>query len=214
MKMRIACFSPLTILCLLLAVVSAKADSVLYNNGPYDDDTDAWAINGGLVVSDTFTLTGQSTITGFHFNTWMFPSDVLISAEFSITSNEFGGTTYFDQTLNFTQTECVMNAFGFDACLESTSFSGPTLNAGTYWLNLQNATVANGDPVYWDENSGEGCSSPGCPSLASESSVGTIPSESFTLFGNGTTGSSPEPGTIVLFGSGLVGLATMLRRTR
>ena len=26
-----------------------------------------------------------------------------------------------------------------------------------YWLNLQNATSAGGDPVYWDENSGVGC---------------------------------------------------------
>ena len=53
------------------------------------------------------------------------------------------------------------------------------LNAGTYWVNLQNAVVNTGDPVYWDENSG--------PSLASESSVGTIPSESFTILGEATT---------------------------
>lgn len=142
----------LLILVLLLAVAPAMADSVLYNNGPYDDDTDAWEINYGFVVSDTFTLMSQSTVTGFQFNTWMYPGDVLTTAVLSITSNEFGGTTYFDQTLNFTQTECVMNAYGFDACRESASVSGPNLGAGTYWLNLQNASVANGDPVYWDEN--------------------------------------------------------------
>src|SRR5215469_12018841 len=105
---------------LLLAVGSAMADSVLYNNGPYDDDTDAWEINHGFVVSDSFTLMSQSTITGFHFNTWMFPHDVLTTAELSITSDEFGGNTYFDQTVSFTQTDCVTNAYGFDACLEST----------------------------------------------------------------------------------------------
>jgi len=32
--------------------------------------------------------------------------------------------------------------------------------AGTYWINLQNATVGNGDAVYWDENDGMGCTSP------------------------------------------------------
>jgi uncharacterized repeat protein (TIGR03803 family) len=37
--------------------------------------------------------------------------------------------------------------------------------------------------VYWDENSGVGCESSGCPSLAQENSVGTIPSESFTILG-------------------------------
>ena len=54
----------------------------------------------------------------------------------------------------------------------------------TYWLNLQNASVPSGDPVYWDENSGVGCGGSngygdGCPSQASASAVGTIPSEAF-----------------------------------
>lgn len=79
-------------------------------------------------------------------------------------------------------------------------------------MNLQNAEGSNflDDPVYWDENSG--------PSQASENSVGTIPSESFTLLGtNGTTtsttgGTVPEPTTVMLFGSGILGLAGVLRR--
>jgi hypothetical protein len=203
----------LTLASLMLVAAPAKADSVLYNNGGYDDDVDAWQINGGFVVSDTFTLTGSATVTGFQFNTWMLPHDVLTTAEFSITSNEMGGTTYFDQTLRFTQSQCVTNAYGYDACLESASLNGPTLNAGTYWLILQNAAVSNGDPVYWDENSGEGCTSPGCPSQASDNQYGTIPSESFTVLGNAsTTGSTPEPDTIVLFGSGVLAVATTLRR--
>ena len=61
------------------------------------------------------------------------------------------------------------------------------LAAGDYWLNLQNAVVDTGDPVYWDENSG--------PSQASQNSVGTIPSESFTLLGETTQGTVPEPGS-------------------
>ena len=58
---------------------------------------------------------------------------------------------------------------------KSTVFNGPTLNSGTYWVNLQNASVPSGDPVFWDENSG--------PSMASTNEVGTIPSESFTILG-------------------------------
>jgi hypothetical protein len=41
---------------------------------------------------------------------------------------------------------------------------------------------------------------------------GTIPSESFTLIGNSGSGSVPEPGTILLLGAGLVGVAETLRR--
>jgi hypothetical protein len=211
---------PFLVAVLLLAAGSAMADSVLYNNGPFDDDTDAWDVSQGLVVSDTFTLMSQSTVTGFQFNSWVFPGDVLTTAEVSITSAEFGGTTFFDQTVNFTQTECVTNAYGFDICRESTTFNGPNLAAGTYWLNLQNARVANGDPVYWDENSGEGCSSPGCPSQASESEVGTIPSESFTVLGTvtstttttTTTSTTPEPGSILLWGSGFLAFSGLRRR--
>jgi hypothetical protein len=205
-------FSLLTVCCLTWIVAPAKADSVLYTNGGYDDDVDAWEINHGFVVSDTFTFTGTATITSFQFNTWMFPGDVLSSVEVSFTSNEFGGTTYFDQTLSFVQSNCVTNAFGFDACLETTTFNGPTLNAGTYWVNLQNATASNGDPAYWDENSGEGCSSPGCPSLASQNEVGTIPSESFTILGHVGPGTTPEPSTFLLFSTGAVALASFSRR--
>ncbi|HUK73897.1 MAG TPA: PEP-CTERM sorting domain-containing protein, partial [Candidatus Bathyarchaeia archaeon] len=68
------------------------------------------------------------------------------------------------------------------------------------------------DPIYWDENSG--------PSSASENSVGTIPSEAFTVLGGtsssttttSTTGTVPEPSSILLFGSGILGLAGVLRR--
>ena len=80
----------------------------------------------------------------------------------------------------------------------------------TYWLNLQNAVISSGDPVFWDENSGKGCTSNGCPSSASESAVGTIPSEAFTI--NPGSGTVPEPSSIMLFGSGILGLAGLLRR--
>jgi len=42
--------------------------------------------------------------------------------------------------------------------------------------------------------------------------VGSIPSESFTLTGIGDIGLVPEPSSILLFGSGILGLAGVLRR--
>ena len=205
LKLRVA-----FVLCLALAPIPAVADTI-YDNGPINGNTDAWTINFGFVVSDTFTVgAGGATITGLDFGAWLYSTgDVLENAEVSLTSSEFGGTTYFDGVVNFTQSACSINEFGFQICDESGSFNGPSLSGGTYWLNLQNAVVNDGDPVFWDENSG--------PSQASHNSVGTIPSESFTILGTTTGGTSehgtvPEPNSMLLFGSTVLGLAGFLRR--
>lgn len=195
----------------VMPLVSAGADSTLYENGPFGPDADAWLVSNGNVVADTFTLSGNATVTGFQFWAWLVPGDFISTAEVSITSEAFGGTTYFDQVANFAISDCHVNAYGYDVCDESSTFSGPHLNAGTYWLNLQNAMTPSGDPVFWDENSGAGCHSPGCPSLATESVYGTIPSESFTIMGNGT-GSTPEPGTILLLGTALIAVTGFRRK--
>jgi len=212
LKLRIA---SLTLLLLALVAIPAMAQDI-YDNGPSNGNTDAWTVNFGYIVSDTFnTSVANTQITGVTFATWMFPGDVLSQAEVSITSSENGGTSYFDQTVSFTQSGCVANQYGYNLCNENGTLGGGGVNlatAGTYWLNIQNASVASGDPVYWDENSG--------PSQASENSVGTIPSESFTVLGteNTTTssttssGTTPEPSSILLLGSGIVGLAGVLRR--
>jgi uncharacterized repeat protein (TIGR03803 family) len=157
----------------------------LYENGPINGNTDGWAFSSGFIVSNSFTLIGgqdSPEAVGMSFGAWLFPGDTLNSAELSITSGENGGTTYLDQTVNFTQSDCTINSVGFNVCTVTATFYGPY--HGTFWVNLQNASVTNGDPVYWDENSGVGCRSDGCPSLAMASGVGTIPSESFSVLGS------------------------------
>jgi len=159
----------------------------LYDNGPRNGTTDAWTINFGFATSNTFTVSSAGNpVQGMSFGAWLEPGDVLQTVEVQITSSEFGGTTYFDGVLSFTASGCTGNQYGFNVCTETANFSGPTLQPGTYWVNLDNAVVNTGDPVYWDENSGIGCDSPGCPSEASENTVGTIPSEAFTILGMNT----------------------------
>jgi hypothetical protein len=206
----------LTVLCLALAAVSGSAQ-VLYDNGPINGTTDAWTINFGYSVSDTFTLLNNSTVGGFEFGVWEFPGDILTSVDWSFTAMENGGTLYGSGTAsgkNLNDQFISSNQYGYDIDKITAAGLNVSLNGGTYWLNLQNAVVPSGDPVFWDENSGIGCkgdngSGGGCPSYASNPAVGTLPSESFTITGTGTT---PEPGSIMLFGSGILGLVGLLRR--
>jgi len=206
---------------LTLAAVPANADTI-YDNGPINGTTDAWTINFGFAVSNSFTVgSGGATITDISFGEWSFPGDVLLSVEVLITSEEFGGTTFYDQIVDagngLIRSNCTGNQYGFNTCTETLHLPNPptlgggTLAGGVYWLTLQNAETNTGDPIYWDENSG--------PSSASENSVGTIPSESFTILGtNGTssttssTGTVPEPSSILLLAAGILGAAGMLRR--
>jgi len=201
----------LTLLCLALMVAPAAAQCgpggapdcrfpYTYDNGPPNGSVDAWTINFGYVVSDTFVLSVANTIQSFNFWVWAYPGDTALTVDWSITSAEFGGTTYGSGTASLSSTFVSSNQYGYDIDQLSASGLNVALGAGTYWLNLQNATTAFGDPLFWDENSG--------PSSASESAVGTIASEAFNINGPAT----PEPSSILLFGSGILGLAGVLRR--
>jgi len=198
------------LLCLLPALAPAQQ---IYNDGPINGTTDAWTINDGFFVGDTFTVSGgASTVTGMQFGAWMFPGDTIESVEVWITSEAGGGTFYFDQQVNFTASGCAGNQFGYEVCTETGMFNGPTLNNGMYWVELQNAVVPSGDPVYWDENSGAGCTSPGCPS-DTYVEEGSIPAESFTILGGPAGGgTTPEPSAITLFATGVVAAFAFVRR--
>ena len=218
MKLRIVLLT--IILCLALAAVPASAQ-VLYDDGPINGTTDAWTINYGYVVGDTFTLSANSTVGGFNFGVWEFPGDVMTSVDWSITSQYDGGTVYGSGTANgknLTDQFISLNQYGYNIDKSTVSNLNVPLSSGTtYWLNLQNASVPSGNPVYWDENSGLGCTGDdghggGCPSMASNGGIGTIPAESFDINGTGGGGTTPEPSSILLFGSGMLGLAGVLRR--
>jgi hypothetical protein len=216
MKMHIA---SLTILWLALAAVPAFAQ-VLYDNGPINGTTDAWTINYGYLIGDSFTLLNNSTVGGFNFGVWEYAGDRMLSVDWVIASGVDEGTVYGSGTAsgsNLTDRFISLNQYGYDIDEITATGLNVNLSSGkTYWLTLQNAVVLNGDPVYWDENSGAGCGGDdghggGCPSMAGPGGVGSDPSEAFTIDGTGG-GTTPEPGSFLLMASGVLGLAGVLRR--
>ncbi len=84
MKLRIAL---LTILCVALAGIPAWAD---YNNGGINGNVDAWTINFGYIVSDTYVLASDTNVTGFQIGVWEFPGDTTLSVDWSIGLTEYG----------------------------------------------------------------------------------------------------------------------------
>jgi len=206
MKLHITSRSLLTIVCVMVAVAPAMADT-LYSNGAPNGNVDAFTINFGFAVSDSFTCGGSNgcSVEGFNFVTWSLPGDSLTSVEMQLGTSSFG-SSYSDQVLSpSSSTLLFTNPFGFQITEYGFSFSNVGLPEGTSWITLSNAVVNTGGPIYWDQNSG--------PSTAFDSGVGSIPSESFTITGTTNGGETiPEPTSILLFGSGIFGLVGVLRR--
>ena len=166
MRMRIASLSLLTICCLILAVAPAMAQNRdLYDNGPFNGTTDAWTINFGFTVSDSYILDPNHSVNDFHFVYWDASStDILTSVDWCTSgaplctpnatwgaggagtvSNVFLGTNQYGYSL-----------FQADITgLNDLHFADPG------FITLGNACSTSGcsvsNPIYWDENSGVGC---------------------------------------------------------
>ena len=207
MKMRIALLSLLTIVCLVVAVAPAMADNLIYSNGAINGNVKGYTINFGFSVTDSFTVGGNGfSVETLSIGAWLIPGDHFDSVDMLFGSAPFGNDD--GQRLGVAATsfnDLGLNSFGYDIQQINFTFDNLRLLPGTYWLTLQNAVESNfGDPLYWDQNSG--------PSQAQDSALGVIPSESFTLNGTPLGGTTPEPSSIMLFGSGVLGLAGVLRR--
>ncbi len=207
MKMRIASLSLLTVCCLMLAVAPAMADT-LYDNGPYNGTNDAWTINFGFAVSNSYNCQfTDCLITDLHIVYWDASStDLLTTVDMQLGGTSFSGAinTLTGATNQFLST----NQYGYFLYAAWFSFPGIDVPGGQGYVTLSNACSTSGcsvsNPIYWDENSG--------PSTAYENTIGSIPSEAFTLTGTPTGTTTPEPSSIMLFGSGILGLAGVLRR--
>ena len=214
------------VIALLLAAfaVPASADSTLYTNGPFNGTINAWAINSGFAVADSFTLSGNSILTSVDLGVQRLPGDNTTTLDWAITTGiPFTGSsvTLFSGTSAFSLGMDLGTNNGFDLNLASISLGGVSLGAGTYFLTLQNAFGPNGGGgLFWDQNNGPSIAydrdQDGNGFLLSGSGCTTSPgatcSETFTI--NGTSTSIPEPGTLAVLGAGLAGLLGVWGRRR
>ena len=183
------------VVTIVVCVVPVYAQ--IYENGPVNGNANAWAISHGYVVADSFNSNEAHTITGFEFYVWTCWNSVPLTVDWAIVSTKSGNPVLRARgTAKLADTFLFYNWYGCEVRKEVVSGLDVRLNEGfeTYWLVLQNATSTNPDAyVHWDENSGVGCYSWGCPSKAWQNAEGTIPSHAFLIHGcRGCICTAPE----------------------
>jgi len=164
-------------------------DSLIYANGPSTGlcdiqgcTVDAWTVNFGYAVTDSIGAGGN--VRSFNFAFWLYPGDEVLSLDWSVGTDPFGSD--LGQGTAFVTDQFVSsNQFGYEIHTGGIAGFNVNISSGN-WVTLQNASVASGNPVYWDENAG--------PSAAQDSSVGTIPSESFNVSGGGNACTPEQSG--------------------
>src|ERR1017187_673764 len=146
MKVRIASLS-LLIACLVLAGSPAQADTI-YDNGAYNGTVDAWTINFGFSVSDSFTCGScLEPVEDFHMVNWNIPGFVTTGAEIQLGASSFGNN-YADLTLAPSgSTDLGSNQFGYELWQYDFTFANVAVPSGTSWVTLSNATDSGGNPV-------------------------------------------------------------------
>ncbi len=199
---------------ILVILPNCVMAETIYDNGPPDTSYGpvVFSLTGTSAVSDSFTLSSTTTLTGGQIALWvnsLYSPDS--SVDWSIGVSPLSSSSSGTAVLICSPADVTFNSYTLYNASFSLSTPSP-LAPGAYWLTLTNhLSLSSNTPssdAFWAASAD--------PPDGSEAvtswywSPGSPPPESFQLFGTVV----PEPGTVTLLGSALLGLATFYRRRR
>jgi hypothetical protein len=226
----------------LAAVPALAGPVVLYSNvvsgSSFQGNGDV-VCGSGCEITDSFTLTSNATATGIMLGvelsggdfepaalgdplqsvTWAITNDPPSQEIVTGSGDSYDTPIVFGTATSFYDYGSVGNYGSYAAPFAIPG--GVELTAGTpYWLEIDNLVANDGEgdtfPAYWDVSGGSSTAYSANNSLwyANFPEYGfqpTIPSETFQILGGNET-VTPEPSSFLLLGSGLAGLAGLLKR--
>jgi hypothetical protein len=205
------------------SAVPAMADSIVYNQSwdgsgnLFASQNDTTGGNGNFAtVYDNFTLGSSSTLdkvtwVGGYFNPPAQGPITAFTIQFYADTGGSGpGASLFSENVSGTANETFLsNVNGFPIYTYSLNINPFTANAGTtYWMSL---VPDLGFPPQWGWATGTG--GDGAAWQCFFGTCGATPADqAFALYGNPVTTQTPEPASLLLLGSGLLGLAGTIRK--
>jgi hypothetical protein len=197
----------------LLLTIPAFADIVLFDDGATNGQFNALFIDGpnGQVwnqyISDGFTATGGGVATSLDFGMWVPTGTLPVSVSWWLGTSAFAGDIGSGSVAQVNYTYFGSSAYGYDVYnIHIDGLSGNITQGQTYWLSLGNATDNFGTGYDgWDANYGPATCNFNQGGV-NYGDCGLGSGNAFTLYG------TPEPGTMVLLGGGILAAAGALRR--
>ena len=199
----------------LAAVPACASDLVLYDNtvSGTSYETNSYVINSyeqntnSFILSPTYPGYPDYTITGAVLGVWLTPGDSALDVDWQIVSTPFATPNIAGGTSGVLSSTPEGTLDGFDMYQVSFSIPSLTLAAGTYYLEIDSIDTSSLSNIAdWDVSNGA--------STGYIQDLSPLPeSETFQILGaTGGAIITPEPSSFLLLGSGLAGLAGLLKR--